>query len=103
MLVNFSASPFFIKRILDSLSNPTPEKTSKAFVYAILAFLSTVAKAQCDVNHLWHSRRASVIVKSTLTSAIYDKALRRRDAAGVADSKGGTAGTGKIVNLMAAE
>lgn len=49
------------------------------------------------------SRRASVRVKSELTSAIYDKSLRRKDGSGVADAKesSGTAGVGKIVNLMA--
>jgi len=56
-----------------------------------------------------------VRVKAELTAAIYDKALRRKDASGVVASKDdddekddkkekkSSADTGKIVNLMASE
>lgn len=37
-------SRFFIKQILEALSNPSQEKTSKAYVYAILAFLCSLTK-----------------------------------------------------------
>ena len=71
--------------------------------------------------HLWHSRRGSTRIRSELTAAIYDKALRRKDASGVVAAKeDDTAGkdsgkdkdgkekkvnadTGKVVNLMAGD
>ena len=71
------ASPFFLKRILDSLdprSHPTPEKRALAYIYAVLAFLSTLCKAQADVQHLWYGRRAATRIRSELMAAIYDKA-----------------------------
>lgn len=74
-------------------------------------------QAVSDLLHLWHSRRAAVRAKAELIAAIYDKALRRKDASGVvtredktaADAKDGkkpkeekksNADTGKVVNLM---
>jgi ABC-type multidrug transport system fused ATPase/permease subunit len=101
VVLNYS-SPYFIKKIIEALTAPTPESIAKAYTYALLAFLATLAKAQCDLNHLWFSRRAAVRVKSTLTSAIYEKALLRVDKSGVGESKG-TAGVGKVVNLMAGD
>ena len=115
------ASPFFLKRILDSLdprSNPTPEKRALAYIYAVLAFLSTLCKAQADVQHLWFGRRAATRIRSELMAAIYDKALKRKDFSGLVDkdpknaevkasSKGDDpkagADIGKIVNLMAGD
>jgi ABC-type multidrug transport system fused ATPase/permease subunit len=81
------ASPFLIKRILDAITSPTPELRARAYVYASLAFLSSVAKAQVDVFHLWHGRRTSVRAKNQLIAAIYDKALRRKDTSGIVESK----------------
>ena len=77
--------------------------------------------------HLWHSRRCAVRLKAELTAAVYDKALRRKDASGVVaakpedeaaegdkkdtkdkgkgkekkEEKKTNADSGKIVNLMA--
>jgi hypothetical protein len=96
------SSPYFIKKIIDALTNPTPESIAKAYTYALLAFLASIGKAQADLQHLWFSRRASVRIKSTLTSAIYQKSLVRIDKSGVGDSKG-SAGVGKVVNLMAGD
>ncbi|KAK4688623.1 hypothetical protein P7C73_g1481, partial [Tremellales sp. Uapishka_1] len=125
------ASPFFLKRILDGISNPSAERTSRAYVFALLAFLASALKASwpsaslsmisqtktlpqaiVDVLHLYHGRRASVRVKSELIAAIYDKALRRKDASGVLASKEEDEGkegkktnadSGKVVNLMAGD
>jgi hypothetical protein len=44
-------------------------------------------KAASDLLHLWHGRRGYVRIKAQLTAAIYDKALRRKDASGVIDNK----------------
>lgn len=46
------AGPFFLKKILDALDpkkHPTAEERALAFVWAILAFLSTLCKVRlCD-------------------------------------------------------
>lgn len=88
---------------------------SRAYVYAFLAFLSSSLKAVSDLLHLWHGRRATVRIRSELTAAIYDKALRRKDASGVVAAKEdegdkgekkekkSNADTGKVVNLMAGQ
>ncbi|OCH88899.1 multidrug resistance-associated ABC transporter [Obba rivulosa] len=128
VLFNY-AGPFFLKRILDSLDpRATPEKRSLAYVYAVLAFCSTLCKAEADVQHLWYGRRAATRMRSELMTAIYDKALKRKDFSGIVDKdaaktrkdaaasktmpqkedpkgddpKAG-ADIGKIVNLMAAD
>ena len=103
------------------------EGLASAYVFAMLAFAAAVAKAISDLLHLWHGRRGYVRVKAQLTSAIYYKALRRKDASGVVASKedeedtdakkdkGGkdkdakkevkksNADTGKVVNLMSTD
>ncbi|EMD39008.1 hypothetical protein CERSUDRAFT_104287 [Gelatoporia subvermispora B] len=122
------AGPFFLKRILDSLDpRAPPESHSLAYVYAVLAFCSTLCKAEADVQHLWYGRRAATRMRSELMTAIYDKALKRKDFSGIVDKdaakdkkdaankslpkkedpkgddpKAG-ADIGKIVNLMAAD
>ena len=82
--------PFFLKRILDSLDtheNETEhdrhERVSLAYTYAFLAFLSTLAKAEADVQHLWYGRRAATRIRSSLMTSIYDKALKRKDFSGI--------------------
>lgn len=125
VLCNYS-SPLFLKLILSEIeTTPDPHKRSKAYIYAILMFLASVAKAEADVLHLWHGRRTSTRIRSELMAAIYVKALRRKDFSGVTtkkdgddkkdekskkkrekeDGKSGSKGgadTGKIVQLMAA-
>lgn len=120
------AGPFFLKRILDAIdTDATPEDRAKAYIYAGLAFVCQLLEAQSDLQHLWFGRRAASRVKSQLTAAIYDKALKRKDFSGVVDAaeakeakeqkqtkekKGRTgddpkagANTGKIVNLMSGD
>ena len=81
------------------------------------SFRQLTNKAISDLLHLWHSRRCAVRLKAELTAAVYDKALRRKDASGLvaarqedakdSDGKKGkredktNADSGKIVNLMA--
>jgi len=93
------------------------ELRAQALVYAILALVCTCLKAQADVQHLWYGRRAATRARSELMAAIYDKALKRRDASGLAmkdkepkddkedEEKKGKKGadTGKIVNLMSGD
>ncbi|EIW82712.1 multidrug resistance-associated ABC transporter [Coniophora puteana RWD-64-598 SS2] len=109
------ASPFFLKyvlRILDSVMDPTPENQSRAVIYALLAFLCTVLKAQADVQHLWFGRRAATRIRVELVGAVYNKALKRVDYSGIVDNVNASAGgdeplagadVGKIVNLMAVD
>ncbi|GLB44359.1 putative ABC transporter transmembrane region [Lyophyllum shimeji] len=81
------AGPFFLKRILDSiaLETPTPESRARAYIYAFLAFVCSLCKAQADVQHLWFGRRAATRIRSELMAAIYDKALKRKDFSGIID------------------
>jgi hypothetical protein len=118
------ASPYLIKRIIDAITDPTPEAKAQAYVYAILALLASLGKAQSDIFHLWHGRRCSVRVKNQLIAAIYDKALRRKDASGIIDKDAGktevakgskkatkakpevqkqAADSGRVVSLMASD
>ncbi|KDQ49974.1 hypothetical protein JAAARDRAFT_42467 [Jaapia argillacea MUCL 33604] len=81
------ASPFFLRRILDAIDtdSPTREQVTQAYIYAFLAFLSQLAKAQADVQHLWFGRRAATRIRSELMASIYDKALKRKDFSGIVD------------------
>ncbi|KAI8989077.1 multidrug resistance-associated ABC transporter [Trametes punicea] len=120
------AGPFFLKRILDALdvSGRNPEKRAVAFVYAFLAFASSLCKAQADLQHLWFGRRGATRIRTELMTSIYDKALKRKDFSGIVskdaaadknangaakkpDAKGDEpkagADIGKIVNLMAGD
>lgn len=97
--------PFFLKRILDAVSQSpsSPQSTAslpgnwlsrlifllsprevraQAYVYGMLAFLATVLKAQADVQHLWYGRRAATRIRSELMAAIYEKSLKRKDLSG---------------------
>ncbi|KAF7350973.1 hypothetical protein MSAN_01659500 [Mycena sanguinolenta] len=83
------AGPFFLKRILDAVDtvNESEKDKGQAYIYAILMFMCSVCKAQCDVYHLWLGRRAATRMRSELMAAIYDKALKRRDFSGVVDQE----------------
>ncbi|OJT05881.1 ATP-dependent bile acid permease [Trametes pubescens] len=118
------AGPFFLKQILDSLDGDgrDPEKRALAFVYAFLAFASSLCKTECDLQHLWYGRRACTRIRTEIMASIYDKALKRKDFSGVVDKDAmkkpeGTskkpnstaddpkagADIGKIVNMMAGD
>ncbi|KAG2056641.1 hypothetical protein BDR06DRAFT_952711 [Suillus hirtellus] len=120
------ASPFLLKRILDAIEESSAEDRFQAYIYAFLAFLCTMLKAEADVQHLWFGRRAATRMRVELMAAIYDKALKRQDYSGIidkdkakeaADKKAGIkpvenatsddpkagADVGKIVNLMAVD
>ncbi|KAJ6452790.1 hypothetical protein C8R45DRAFT_1223373 [Mycena sanguinolenta] len=97
--------PFFLKQVLDALDDPAENK-GKAYVFAILMFIFSVAKSQVKAQHLWFIRRACTRLRSELMAAIYDKALKRRDFSGAVEQKEGkanAANTGKIINLMASD
>ena len=75
----------FHRRILDliGLKEPTPESRTRAYIYAFLAFVCSVGKAQADVQHLWFGRRGASRMRSELMASIYDKALKRKDFSGI--------------------
>ncbi|KAI0634339.1 multidrug resistance-associated ABC transporter [Trametes polyzona] len=91
------AGPFFLKRILDSLDlgGRNPEKRALAFVYAFLAFASSLCKAQANLQHAWFARRASTRIRMELMASIYDKALKRKDFSGVVDKDAAAASAAK--------
>ncbi len=87
------------------------------YVFFLRALSITSTQAQADVQHLWFGRRASTRMRSELMTAIYDKALKRKDLSGIvtpqdkdktkdkaSDGKPKAgADIGKIVNLMAGD
>ncbi|KAJ7105197.1 multidrug resistance-associated ABC transporter [Mycena epipterygia] len=79
--------PFFLKRILDTVdtNNETEKAKGKAYIYALLMFVCSICKSQCDVQHLFIGRRAATRMRSELMASIYDKALKRKDFSGVID------------------
>ncbi|KAJ7173895.1 hypothetical protein C8R43DRAFT_1094036 [Mycena crocata] len=124
------AGPYFLKHILDAIDTPSPTRraTGKAYIYAVLMLGCAVMKAQVDLQHLWCARRASTRMRLELVAAVYDKALKRKDYAGLVDRDSATGATqvkkdakikpaanekaddpkagadqGKIVNLMAGD
>ncbi|KGB75304.2 ATP-binding cassette transporter [Cryptococcus deuterogattii R265] len=115
VILNY-AGPFFLNRILQGLDTRSREAMSRAYVFALFALFASVSKALVDLLHLWHSRRAAVRIKAELTAAVYDKALRRKDASGIVSKTGAedkesdgkqekmsNADSGKVVNLMSGD
>ncbi|KAG1766235.1 hypothetical protein EV702DRAFT_1257170 [Suillus placidus] len=103
------ASPFFLKRILDAIDEPTAQKRSQVYILAFLALLCTLSKV-CG------SRCPTLVatrIRVELMAAIYDRALKRQDYSGIidkdkakeaADKKAGIKpAVGKIVSLMAVD
>lgn len=95
-----------------------------AYVYATIAFLCQLIKAQTDLQHLYFARRACTRIQSQLIGSIYEKTLTRKDITGViasdakkakgkaSDKKGdetysdkavASADVGKIVSLIATD
>lgn len=92
----YISSPFLLaahlresRLILDSFGDGSVENLdtrpshTKPYIYAVLMFIFTLCKAEADVQHLWYGRRAATRIRSELMAAIYDKALKRKDLAGV--------------------
>ncbi|KAG1809100.1 uncharacterized protein BJ212DRAFT_1484598 [Suillus subaureus] len=119
------ASPFFLKRILDAIDEPTAGESVSSIYLRFVGLPVHIAK-ESDVQHLWFGRRAATRMRVELMAAIYDKALKRQDYSGIidqdkakeaADKKAGIkpvenptaddpkagADVGKIVNLMAVD
>ncbi|KAL5505095.1 hypothetical protein ACEPAH_7758 [Sanghuangporus vaninii] len=87
--------PFFLKGIIDAIDSGLPSSIARAYLFAVLMFGSQVLKAEADLQHLWYGRRASVRIRSQLVSAIYDKALKRKDQSGIVNKQGEEKGDGE--------
>lgn len=73
VLFNYTG-PFFLRGILSLIDgDPTPEARTKAYIYAVLAFICGVLKAQVDLQRLWFSRRAAARVRVELMASVYEK------------------------------
>ncbi|KAF7321090.1 ABC bile acid [Mycena chlorophos] len=100
------AGPFFLRIILETFEAGREKQI--AYVYAFLMFCASVAKSQCDVQHIWLGRRAATRIRSELMATIYDKSLKRVDLSGAVnvkntdDAKSG-ADVGKIANLFSGD
>ncbi|KAK4053631.1 hypothetical protein OIO90_003870 [Microbotryomycetes sp. JL221] len=119
--------PFFLQRILRALSPQDPTQPydsnlrKSAYIYALLAFVAQIARAEVDLQQLWHERRAIIRCRTGLMTEVYEKALKRRDLSGViskqeeagfdASKTKGKKGasppagvsTGKVVNMMSTD
>ncbi|BGP16287.1 hypothetical protein JCM10213_008267 [Rhodosporidiobolus nylandii] len=77
-------APYFLKAILESLTS-AGDKTLRqsAYIYALLAFFSQIARAEVDLIHLSTERRAITRCRTQLMGEVYAKALKRKDVSGV--------------------
>lgn len=70
------AGPYFLRRILDAIADPTPEKRAQAYILAALAFVCRLVKSEAELQHIWYGRRAATRIQMELMAAIFDKALK---------------------------
>ncbi|KAJ7869640.1 hypothetical protein B0H13DRAFT_2202440 [Mycena leptocephala] len=80
------AGPVLLNLILQQLEHPVEGGQRLAYLYAFLGFVCQMAKSEADANHFYYGRRASTRIQTELMVAVYDKALKRRDFAGVVDA-----------------
>ncbi|GAA5843446.1 hypothetical protein JCM11251_001410 [Rhodosporidiobolus azoricus] len=105
--------PFFIQKILENLAlayrapSPTSLPLSRshtllstmstdsltpierAYLFTLLAFLSMLVKTLAQQRHFHYARRIGMRLRSELTVAVLEKALRRREAGGMVKKKEG--------------
>ncbi|GAA5991157.1 hypothetical protein JCM10908_006564 [Rhodotorula pacifica] len=115
--------PFFIQKILENLTLAYLSKPSfgtamkegdalppwspieKAYLYTFLAFLSALVKTLAQQRHFHYARRIGMRLRSELTIALFEKALRRRDKAGAVEGgeingQSANASVGKVVSMI---
>ncbi|BGP41473.1 hypothetical protein JCM10449v2_005460 [Rhodotorula kratochvilovae] len=110
--------PFFVQKILENLTlayvSPSPSAPAtdapwspreKAYLFASLAFLAALLKTLAQQRHFHYARRIGMRLRSELTVALFEKALKRREAPGreKADGKeqeGDSASVGKVISLV---
>uniref|UniRef100_A0A0K3C7N0 BY PROTMAP: gi/647394901/emb/CDR36136.1/ RHTO0S01e15060g1_1 [Rhodosporidium toruloides] n=1 Tax=Rhodotorula toruloides TaxID=5286 RepID=A0A0K3C7N0_RHOTO len=126
--------PYFIQKILENLTlaytgSPAPESTfssfllasitpdsppwtprEKAYLYTFLAFLSALVKTLAQQRHFHYARRIGMRLRSELTVALFEKALKRREKAGIEEKKAedgsaeepeqSAASVGKVITMI---
>lgn len=95
--------PFALQEILSALEDPSGDRRSTAYGWALVAFLANLSFAQKDLFKSWHTRRCYERTRGQLFCALHYKALKRQDVSGKVaheDDEQGNADLGKIVNLM---
>ncbi|GAA5864726.1 hypothetical protein JCM8547_008286 [Rhodosporidiobolus lusitaniae] len=106
--------PFFIQKILEnltlyhsSLSSPASSPTTslasspsappavqpwtpieKAYLWTFSAFASMLLKTLAQQRHFHYARRIGMRLRSEVTVAVFEKALKRQEVAGVEEKKG---------------
>lgn len=63
----------------------------------ILSFVSMCIKTLAEQQHFHHARRIGMRLRSEITVAVFEKALRRKNASG----RIGGASSGKVTSLIA--
>ncbi|KDE05641.1 hypothetical protein MVLG_04012 [Microbotryum lychnidis-dioicae p1A1 Lamole] len=111
--------PYFIKCLLERLSEDEAERRElssstpawsprdQAYLYALGAFLAMIGRTLAQQQHFHRARQIGMRLRSELTVAVCEKALRRKDVAGRAhavahgeDEAEESATRGKVVNLI---
>ncbi|KAL7412017.1 hypothetical protein BDY24DRAFT_117838 [Mrakia frigida] len=81
------ASPFFMKQVLDAIDHPSPEAKAKAYIYALGAMGASLVRALLIGWGRRFGTSGELRTRAMLMSAIYAKALVRKDFSGVVSSK----------------
>ncbi|SCV70403.1 BQ2448_1797 [Microbotryum intermedium] len=111
--------PYYLKCLLERLSEDAAERSvssspppvwsprDQAYLYALGASLAMIGRTLAQQQHFHHARQIGMRLRSELTIAVYEKALRRKDVAGRAhaaahgeDEAEESATRGKVVNLI---
>lgn len=84
------ASPYFLKRILESLTSGDPSSSllsTPATLYAILTLFCSVLASVLDLVYMWYLRRGYERMRGELICLLHWKALKRIDMRGVLEKK----------------
>jgi len=90
------------RRILDAISDPSPQAIARAYVYATITLVSSLVKNQADMQHLWYGRQAVTRTRSILMAAVFDKAMKRKDFSGVTTGAKGKGGKPQKISIRKA-
>lgn len=98
------ASPFFLKKILESLSadSSTLQGRTAAYVYVLMAFGTQLLRSEIFNIRVWCERRMSVRVKAQLATELFKKTLVRYDSGGIGESELRSS-NGKVYQLMGSD
>ncbi|GEM08696.1 ATP-binding cassette transporter [Rhodotorula toruloides] len=102
-------SSSLVSRIMPDSPPWTPRE--RAYLYTFLAFLSALLKTLAQQRHFHYARRIGMRLRSELTVALFEKALKRREKAGVEEKKAdkgrmeeepeqSAASVGKIITMI---